>query len=197
MGIQRSHSSPSHWRYFLSLEEDLHQLARFIEPSEKNFPTYSTELAALLLSAASEVDVLAKMICKKVKKDSKARNIGHYASTICKAYPRVGEFRVEIPKFGLKLQPWESWEEKSRNSPPWWKAYNQVKHERNVHFDQANMKHSLNALAGLYVVLLYFYRDLALEGRLSPNPSLFRPAGDYRTVVWDTEILIQYGQQLT
>jgi hypothetical protein len=198
MGIQQNHSSPLHWRYLLSLEEDLHQIARFIEPAPENLSAYSSELASMLLAAGSEVDVLAKMICQKVKKESKAKNIGHYASTIGTAYPSVGNFRVEIPKFGLKLHPWENWAKSPRTSPLWWKAYNQVKHERNAHFNQANLKNTLNALAGLYVLVLHLYRDMARAGRLSPNPTLFRPAGvDYNTIVWDTEFLIQYDRQLT
>ena len=68
------------------------------------------------------------MICKKVKKNSKARNIGHYASTIGTTYPSVAKFTVEIPKFGLNLQPWKNWDKTPRKSPDWWKAYNQVKH---------------------------------------------------------------------
>jgi len=68
MGIHHSESeSPIHWRQFLALEEELMQVARYIEFSEDNFNTYSIELASLLLGAGSEIDVVAKQICKKLK----------------------------------------------------------------------------------------------------------------------------------
>jgi len=52
-----------HWSYFLALEEDLLQLARYVEFSNANFKAYSIEMAHLLLASSSESDVLLKMIC--------------------------------------------------------------------------------------------------------------------------------------
>lgn len=97
--------SPIHWRYFLSLEEQFYETTKYVEPSLNNFETHSQSFAMLLLSAASEIDVIAKQICKRIKKQSKARNIGHYAATICAAYPELGTYPVAIPKYALELLP--------------------------------------------------------------------------------------------
>ncbi len=59
-------------------------------------------------------------------------------------------------------------------SPHWWQAYNKVKHHRDSHFHGASLKNALNALAGLFVLLLFFYRIEGQEGGLSPDPSIFR-----------------------
>jgi len=40
MAIQKAETEP-YWTYFLALEEDLLVLARYIEPSEGNFRTFS------------------------------------------------------------------------------------------------------------------------------------------------------------
>ena len=195
MSIKHTESeSPIHWRYFLALEEELLGLARYVELSEDNFSTYSIELASLLLNAGSEVDVVAKQICKKIKKDSKAKNIGHYANQIGAALPVVGKFKLTLPRYGLALQPWVNWSANPRKSPFWWKSYNNVKHQRHTHYGEANLSNALNALGGLYVLVLYLYEDLAKQGKLSPNPTLFRPEAEFTngTTCWDTELLINY-----
>jgi len=64
MGIHEI-ESPLHWRYFLLLEEDLMVLARYIEFTKDNYDSYSVELGRILLSAGSEVDVVANKLAKK------------------------------------------------------------------------------------------------------------------------------------
>ncbi len=195
MGIKQAESeSPIHWRYFLAIEEDLLRVARYIEFTEDNFSTYSIELASLLLNSGSEIDVVAKQICRKLKKDSKANNIGYYGNQIGAALPNVERFKLSLPKYGLALRPWQNWSSKPRKSPYWWKSYNNVKHQRHTHYKEANLKNALNALGGLYVMVLYLYSELAEQGRLSPNPSLFRPEAAFfnGTTCWDTELLINY-----
>ena len=176
------------------MEEDLVHLARYIEFNEENFPTYSIELASLLLGAGSEIDVVAKQICRKINPSSKAKNIWNYGNQIAAALPTVGEFKLILPKYGLDLQPWENWSTKPRKNPFWWQSYNDVKHNRHKHFSEANLMNSLNAIGGLYILVLYLYEQLAEKGRLSPNPSLFRPSSDFSdgTTCWDTELLINY-----
>lgn len=193
MGIEQSETkSPIHWRSFLALEQDLDLLSRYVEISKENFSTYSLELSALLLSAGSEVDVVAKQLCQKLKPKSKSRNIGHYAQQIASSIAAVPAFLVLVPKFGMTLNPWQNWRGKVRKRPAWWAAYNSVKHERHKSYHDANLGNALNALAGLLVLTLYLYRDLAVAGKLSPNPTLFRPEKVDGTTVWDTEILINY-----
>jgi hypothetical protein len=62
-------------------------------------------------------------------------------------------------------------------SPDWWKAYNKVKHQRSEHFDHANLHNALNALAGLFVMLIYAFPDEAAAGMLAPPELLSIPDG--------------------
>ena len=195
MGINHSDTeSPVHWRYFLILEEDLINLSRYIEFTDDNFSTYSTELASLLLSAGSEIDVVAKQICLKLKKNSKANNILQYGNQIAASIPSIGEFKISLPKYGLELRPWANWSVKPRKNPYWWKSYNNVKHQRHTHYKEASLKNTLNAIGGLFILVLYLYDNLAQQARLSPSPALFKPHADYYngTTCWDTELLINY-----
>jgi hypothetical protein len=65
------------------------------------------------------VDVVAKQLCKKLKTGKKADNIKHYTDQIGPALPLIGNFIVELPRFGLALKPWENWSLAHRKSPIW------------------------------------------------------------------------------
>ena len=176
MTIQQSHS-PLHWNYFLAIEEDIGKVSRFVEFSTENFSTYSLEIAHILLAAASEVDVVAKMVCQKINNNSQAKGITDYRNEIRPHYQHIENMTVLIRRYGLHLTPWENWQQDK--SPDWWGDYNKVKHERNNHFIDANLKNALNSMAGLFVMLLYLYKEDAEQGLLIPNPSLFKVDEQY------------------
>lgn len=189
MGIAES-PTPKHWNYFLSIEDDVVQMSRYLEPTEHNFDAYSVELARILFAAASEVDVVSKRLCVKVNQESEASNITGYKKEILNACPDIVAAVVEIPRYGLTLTPWDPW--KGKDNPLWWKAYNNVKHHRDTHFEEASLKNALNAVAGLFVLLLYFYDDEALRGQLNPDPRLFRAGHPFVTdrLAWGTHATV-------
>ena len=63
-----------------------------------------------------------------------------------------------IPRFGLELNPWSNWN--AEDNPIWWRSHTKVKHHRDIHFNQANLKNTLNAMAALNIVILYYYREV-------------------------------------
>lgn len=160
-----------HWEFFLSLEDDLLKISRYIEITSDNFGCYSIELARLLLSASSEVDVVAKQICKQLNNKSRARSIGSYMHEITGTYREIGDFEVLLKRFQLTLTPWTNW--CNDKSPYWWTDHNKVKHRRHQDFEKASLGNVLNATAGLFVLLLYFYKSKAEMAELEPNPRLF------------------------
>jgi hypothetical protein len=173
MGIQQEQHVIPHWNYFIALEEDITNLARYIEFSELNYKCYSMELARILFSASSEIDVIAKQYCRLINKGSKASNINQYKTEIMNRCPTFSTIKVGMPKFALTLEPWSNWEGKDKGHPVWWRAYNNVKHERNEYFSEANLQNALNSVAALFVLLIFFYRKEAENGALSPNQKLF------------------------
>jgi hypothetical protein len=185
--------SLAHWNFFLALEKDLEVLSRYIEFTETNFTCYSLEISRILFSAASEVDVVAKQLCVKINPTSSASNINQYRDEIRTAYPRLQSFKVTIPRFGLELTPWSNWSDVT-GIPDWWTAYNKVKHHRNTDYHRGNLKNCLNAAAGLFVVILYFYKEKAENAELIPIPSLFRVTEEHfsGTTLNDIEFGINY-----
>jgi hypothetical protein len=169
MNLSTPNNMRLHWNYFLALEKDLEAISRYIEFCPDNLNTYSIELAHLLLSAASEVDTLAKCICDILAPDAKPDNINQYRDIIKAAeesetygfiltgekHPKADEkhkhrlsaLKVYVPRYSLEFVPWESWAKDK--TPDWWYSYNKVKHERNHHFNKATLNNALHALAAL------------------------------------------------
>lgn len=171
MGIIQGNSF-THWNYFLTIEDDISHLSRWIEPTEANFDCYSLEVARLLMVTAAEVDVLAKLVCKKINPASIASSINLYQNEIQAQFPKIHNATVTIPKFGLKLTPWDSW--KTVRTPPfWWQDYNKVKHHRSEHFQRATLKNLLNAVAALLLLEILYYQERITD--LQQLSSLFIP----------------------
>lgn len=144
-----------HWNYFLSIEKDLEKVGRYVEICEQNFNTYSIELARVLLSACSEIDVLMKQLCKILGLNS-VQNINDYRLAIKPNLAGLIDEEVFLPRFGVEFKPWASWE--NNVTPEWWQNHNSVKHNRNESFHEANLKNTLYSIGGLFVLTLYFYK---------------------------------------
>ncbi|MBT4483944.1 MAG: hypothetical protein HOC71_09740 [Candidatus Latescibacteria bacterium] len=166
-------NSLDHWNYFLALDEDLIKLSRYVEFCESNFECHSLEMARILFTAASEVDVVSKQLCQKLDSHSEADGINQYRDIIKNTYSNVPDFKVTIPRFGLNLTPWSNWNQND-GVPLWWTANNKVKHHRNTDFYKANLKNVINAVSGLFVITLYFYKEKAENAELIPMQSLLR-----------------------
>jgi hypothetical protein len=188
--VIRKFDSLIHWKFFLCLEKDLETLSRYVEFCDSNFECYSLEMARILLAASSEVDVIAKKLCRKIDVNSKADSINQYRNEIKSAYPKLPKFKVTIPRFGLNLTPWEKWND-SNGVPIWWTDCNKVKHHRDTDFHQANLENVLNSVAGLFVISLYFYKDKAENAELIPMQSLLRVTED--NFVGSTFNIIEFG----
>jgi hypothetical protein len=177
MGI-RSQRIEQHWNYFLAIERDVDVLSRYVEFHKDNFDCFSIEIARILLVSAAEVDVVCKQICQGVDANSSAQTINNYRDELSPVYQDIPQFKILLPRFGLTLTPWDEWS-KANGVPVWWTAYNKTKHNRNSNYEEANLKNALNAVAGLFVAVLYLYRAKAEAGELLPSPQLFRADNEH------------------
>ena len=101
---------------------------------------------------------MAKGVCKFLADEKRARNINEYRNIIKEHLPVFTHEEVFIPRFNLTLHPWSKWQRIDKRNPLWWHSYNNVKHQRHEHFTDANLKNTLNAIAGLLVAVFYFYK---------------------------------------
>ena len=171
-----------HWNYFLALEKDVGILSRYVEFERNNFATYSIEMAHLLLSISSEVDVVSKALCSEIDHSAKAGGIKDYRKLIPQKYPEIRDEPVFLPRYNLSFKPWHSWHDDK--IPEWWHAYNKVKHQRGEYFSKANLQNVINSISGLFVVIFYL-RKAQIDNKksmsfeqvleiLKPLPSLLR-----------------------
>ena len=145
-----------HWNYFLAIEKDLENLSRYIEFANANLGTYSIELTHILLSASSEVDVIMKQLCLLIDPTQTTNNINDYKNVV---QAQLGTFINEeicIARFGLSYRPWDNWN--GTQNPDWWRSYNNVKHQRNNHFNEANLQNTINAVGSLLLTVVYYYK---------------------------------------
>lgn len=157
------------WQYFLILESDLADTARYVEFSESNFTTYSPEFAKILLAACSEIDVLCKQLCQKLNPDADRGNIHAYRACISPICP-LHEEEVLLRRYDLDRRPWSEWEHGS--NPGWWTSYNNVKHHRDSHYEDANLENTIDAVAALFVLVLYVHKAESSNARLEPYPRI-------------------------
>lgn len=144
-------------------------VSRYVEFHEANLEVFSIELAHLLFAAASEVDVVAKLLCEQVAPAEPHTNINDYKAALLPAHPDLVEEEVFVPRYGLEFRPWSNWG--GANNPDWWRSYNHVKHERAVYFYEATLKNALNALGALLILTYHYYaRALATPPALQLSP---------------------------
>ncbi len=158
-----------YWQHFLALEADFAATSRYLEFSQENFGAYSVEYAKLLLAVGSEVDVLCKLMCEAVDSAAKRENINDYRACLT-GHTKLASEEILIRRYNLTFRPWDDW---SRgNNPTWWKSYNNVKHQRDVYFADANLGNCANAISGLFVAVLYCHKATKSDDHLEPYPIL-------------------------
>lgn len=130
-----------------------------------------------MLSTA-EVDVVCNQIYKILNRESLHKvperlTIKDYMEKIPSAYPKIPTFKVSLPQYGISFCPWDNWAPPPK-PPFWWEANNKAKHERHEKYKEANLENALRAFSGLFVMVLYLYKDEAENGKLFPKPKVLR-----------------------
>lgn len=153
--ITENYSSFLHWDYLVSLSKELETCSRYIEFTESNYSTFSTELTKLYLSSCAETDAVLKQICKRVAPKRNSSNIDHYRRTISEYVPAILSEVILLFGDRLSLCPFENW--KNDQNPIWWQSHNDVKHTRDEFYKEANLENTVRAISGLMVSCLYLY----------------------------------------
>ncbi len=173
-----------HWQYLITLDSDLKEVSRYVEISLANFNTFSIEFVRLLLAAGSEIDVVAKLLCKEIDDSKRCENINDYCNVITTKYPKFHTMIIDIPQYEIQLIPWKPW--RGNSNPSWWKAYNDVKHQRDLHFKDANLENTINAVAGLYTMIWYLHYKNTQREKLNKTTLLSADRYDYGSRWADT-----------
>lgn len=163
--VDRSYSEcPEHYvRAFLLIQSDLQRLFEFVEPSDRNFDTYSYRIHELFMRTCIEIEANFKAILKENIYNPKDRNgdpvpekrwnIHNYRKV--NTTHHLSAYKVHVPIWdGTQsvFHPYAQWVA-TTGVVPWYQAYNKSKHDRRIEFREANFRNLLNSVTGLLVLL--------------------------------------------
>lgn len=178
-------------RSYLLLEEELKTIFNYIEPCDENLETYSMQLYALLLRACTEVELNCKLILKG--NDQSHSNMTDYK--ILEQSSKLSKYIVKLPwrrsigntpaYSSLELKPFAEFGASNPHKPFWYTAYNDVKHDREEKFDQANLCNCLNAIAGVLVLLYSQFGPMCIK---TYGNTTYRKSTEWETMI-DTRYL--------
>lgn len=144
--------------YLSSLEilsGDFRRLTEFVEPVDANLSTYSHRLYELLLRACTDFESAykEKLIADGCTKRPSDMNINDYKTLESSLGLEQVEVGILIWRPGTAyIRPFANWS--TLNPPlPWYRDYNQVKHNRNTRFSLASLENVRLALSGLFALL--------------------------------------------
>ena len=155
-----------YWRYYRMLEGKFRETTNYVEIDTSNFPTYSNEYAMLLQSIGAELDNVFKVYCGFNPMDRK--NITDYANYILTEYPAIVSDEIGVRGTDVKIIPYQGWTATAAaQSLVWWQAFDNVKHNRNGYFVEANQGNVLKTLAALYILEM----KLFTKAKKATNPA--------------------------
>lgn len=152
--------SPEHYvRAFLIILKDYQNLLDYIEPADINLQTYSFRIHELLLRVCIEMEANCVAILKENGYSKNGDwNMGDYKKI--NTSHRLSQYEVKLPVWnGLDniRRPFFNWE--NGNSLPWWKAYNETKHNRHSEFEKATFESLTNAMCALIAIISAQFED--------------------------------------
>lgn len=149
--MKKEEFEKKYWNYYLMLEKRVMELEPYIAFDKSNYQTYSLRIMDLLISVCCEVESLFILITKK------AGNISSYLTFLNndQFYSSVKNDLVNLQDIDI-LEPFKL---NSKNQLEWWHSHNCLKHSRIKDFQKATFKNLINALAGLYLLEIYYYNQ--------------------------------------
>jgi len=172
---------------------------KFVPYCPDRLDVWSPQFAQIILDCASQIDSLWKAVeqTRNPSSSTEKRTIkDHWACYRTLVGPqKVIFFGGPNPAV---VEPFSDWNGSSFRSPPWWQAYNKLKHDRFSNQEQATMSHAMHSVAGLMLAIVYSGMcDLALisaqmldTSKNGYNPWAFTDTGLLRDVPFTCRTII-------
>lgn len=158
------------WNIYKNIERELIEISNIIHIDDNQLSVYSPKITELLIRTVIEVEAISKELYFKNGGD-KANDNQLFFDTDCidfldnKWLLSKKKVIVSAPNFYFSdednrvLTPLKKANKRGSSSSKWLIAYQAVKHNRNNSLSKGNLKNLIGALAGLYVLNIY-YKDL-------------------------------------
>lgn len=141
------------FRSYQIFEKKFGEFLSVLPLTQENEKAWSPELVGLFLDVSSMFDSTARHIVDKSgvsKKKADDLNIIDLQEHLL-SKEAIIDSRVVVYIYPLKIiSPYDGY----REGDGWWKVYNILKHNRIEHYTKANLANTLNALAGLFLLLV-------------------------------------------
>jgi hypothetical protein len=160
------------WAAYRSIEEDMLRVAEDIPLETRQYNVYSFKLADIIVRSCSHIDSLFKDILRNqdlsshpnqqkiaesrailTGKERGMLTIKDYIE-IFADYLNLASVEVIIRRNGEQRSPFERFKEPKPDDkiPPWWDAYNALKHDFYSEVEEGNLGNALESLAALFVL---------------------------------------------
>ena len=170
------------WFFYMDIEEEFLDISKIIPIDSVNSETFSFKYMKLLMVICSEINLILTNFMDFKEFEYEKKNIIWYEKFISTFFPNFKSSSVTCYKsyhnYNEIITPFLDWD--NNNSPLWWSINNKVKHNRDEldeekgieKFKSANQLIVLNALAGLFILEMYFYNEIVKD---NPDVSLKVP----------------------
>lgn len=158
------------WNIYKNIERELIEISNIIHIDDNQLSVYSPKITELLIRTVVEVEAISKELYLK-NGGNKENDNQLFFDTDCikfleeKWLLSKKKVIVSAPNFYFNnednrvLTPLRKANKRGSSSSKWLIAYQAVKHNRNNSLSEGNLKNLIGALAGLYVLNIY-YKDL-------------------------------------
>ncbi|PIF46081.1 hypothetical protein CLU96_3099 [Chryseobacterium sp. 52] len=158
-------------RAFEIIVKDYLNILDYVEPNDNNENTYSHRIYELFLRTCTEFESNCKSILSSNQFTKTGRwNILDYYK-INRA-TKLSEYEIHLNIWSPNtkvLKPFIAWNSPTPISLDWYIAYNNVKHDRNNAFREANLKNLTLALSGLFTILFSQYYTFCFDSHQNNN----------------------------
>jgi hypothetical protein len=142
------------------------EVFRIVEPAPANFAVFGHEFRQLLILACTEVESSCKAVMKANGYLPSGRwSTNDYVKLILPL--RLKEWEVGLthcPGYPT-IKPFFTWDPaKPTESLPWYKAYNEVKHDREANLSLATLAHMVSSAAAAYLLVIAQFGKFGLRG---------------------------------
>lgn len=151
-----------HWRYYLILESELETALRYVEPHPDNARSFSLEFARQLLATCAQFETVAKLYCVQRTPGPPPSGIRGIHDHLARHWRGLSNWQTRFYPQNELIAPFATWTPKS--PPPWWTAYNKVKHEPVANLRHANLENAIASVAAVGLITLSYLGNNAQPG---------------------------------
>jgi hypothetical protein len=139
------------------LQDDLRAISRVVTPRSENKLAFGSRIRQLLVMACTEVEAQCKAIlnANAYKGKAAALNMQDYVKI---AVPlRLEQYVISCERFPdyAHFSPFAGW--KTGTSLPWYRAYNETKHDADGKGIAATLEHAISAVGAVCTLILAQY----------------------------------------